>query len=400
MNRTLIAGAALAVALGTGDHLCRLHLRLAQLEQRPEVRIEQVALLARELGEVQEEARTALVRAEDLSVERALAERYLTLAAATQDSSAALERLDGRLDRWESRWSDHAPEEFLADVRELRSELEQRSGELDLIAGRAAQLAEDGGQRLDELAQQLEPLTAGRDVDGMWNELVGPVVQLAGDVTVGSGVLLESRPAENGEWLTYLVTSWHVVRDIYGSVERVDAPVPVKMYLPGGGFQRETAHMVAYDVDLDIALLTLDSNERVAHGARLASRERVASVRIFDPIYAVGCPLGNDPIPTPGEVAATQHEVEGGEYWMISAPTYIGNSGGGIFDAGSHELLGIFSKIYTHGSMRTTIVPHMGLVTPLGIVYAWLDDIGEGQVVDAQLPVGIESAVQTASAVR
>ena len=61
---------------------------------------------------------------------------------------------------------------------------------------------------------------------------------------------------------------------------------------------------------------------------------------------------------------------------MISAPTYIGNSGGGIYDAETHELLGIFSKIYTHGSLRPTVVPHMGLVTSLKTIYDWLDSVG------------------------
>ena len=65
-----------------------------------------------------------------------------------------------------------------------------------------------------------------------------------------------------------------------------------------------------------------------------------------------------------------------------NAPTYIGNSGGGIFDAESHELLGIFSKIYTHGNLRPTVVPHMGLVTPLQDIYAWCEEIGCGVLLE------------------
>ena len=99
-------------------------------------------------------------------------------------------------------------------------------------------------------------------------------------------------------------------------------------------------------------------------------------MRIFDSIYAVGCPLGNDPIPTSGEIADTNHRVDGNTYWMISAPTYIGNSGGGIYDAKSGALLGIFSKIYTHGNLRPTVVPHMGLVTPMSQIYDWLESKG------------------------
>jgi S1-C subfamily serine protease len=131
-------------------------------------------------------------------------------------------------------------------------------------------------------------------------------------------------------------------------------------------------------------------------GAQLASLERLRDVRVFDAVYAVGCPLGNDPIPTAGEVASVEHVVDGSTYWMISAPTYIGNSGGGIYDARTHELIGIFSKIYTHGSSRTTIVPHMGLVTPLYAIYDWLERAGYASLLLETPP----REAQTASAAR
>ena len=62
-------------------------------------------------------------------------------------------------------------------------------------------------------------------------------------------------------------------------------------------------------------------------------------------------------------------------------PTYIGNSGGGIFDGERHVLLALFSKIYTHGTIRPTVIPHMGLASPLDAVYDWLEDGDIAQVV-------------------
>ena len=147
-----------------------------------------------------------------------------------------------------------------------------------------------------------------------------------------------------------------------------------------------------HDGDLDAALLEVYTDEALPNGAELATRKQLADTRIFDRIYAVGCPLGNDPIPTPGEIATCRHRVEGELYWMINAPTYIGNSGGGIFDAETHELLGIFSKIYTHGSMRSTIVPHMGLATPIETVYDWLEENGFAHLVRGDVGVALESA--------
>ena len=145
---------------------------------------------------------------------------------------------------------------------------------------------------------------------------------------------------------------------------------------------RLLAQLMYFDPELDTALLEIRSAEPLENGATLAPRRRLDQVRIFDSVYAVGCPLGNDPIPTHGEIATVDHEVDGEHYWMINAPTYIGNSGGGIFDSDTHELLGIFSKIYTHGTLRPTIVPHMGLVTPMSAIYDWLEQ-DEGYVLSA-----------------
>ena len=58
-------------------------------------------------------------------------------------------------------------------------------------------------------------------------------------------------------------------------------------------------------------------------------------------------------------------EVSGEPYWMVSSPAYFGNSGGGVFHAETLELVGIFAKIYTHGSYRPQVITHMGLAVPL-----------------------------------
>jgi S1-C subfamily serine protease len=150
----------------------------------------------------------------------------------------------------------------------------------------------------------------------------------------------------------------------------------VRLYEQDGSAWEESAVLLRYDPRLDVALLELETNRALERGVRLASRARLAGLRTFDPVYAVGCPLGNNPIPTSGAIADRNHAVDGGRYWMVSAPTYIGNSGGGIFDARSHELIGLFSKIYTHGSLRPTVVPHMGLATPLDEIYDWLESEG------------------------
>jgi len=274
---------------------------------------------------------------------------------------------------------------FVPDIeqqlRERDDRLQKRYEALSEVVESAQRAATDTQQRLSQLDQSI---SAPPDLHAMWRELVGPVVQLAGDASVGSGVLLPSAPLPQGGFSTRILTAWHVVRDIQGDPPDLELAVPVQIYREDGSTRQEKAKLLAHDPKVDVALLELVTLDALEYGADLAPRSRLAETRIFDQIVAVGCPLGNDPIPTRGEIATCQHEVEGECYWMINAPTYIGNSGGGIFDSKTHELLGIFSKIYTHGSLRPTIVPHMGLVTPLGKVYDWLESVGHGALVPAE----------------
>ncbi len=258
--------------------------------------------------------------------------------------------------------------ELLAELRRevdsLRTQLDERWGSLNEVVTGTAAVADAGLRRMESLEANLP---ASRDTRTMWRELVGPTIQLAGQSTVGSGVVVRGT-----DGALHVLTAWHVVRDIKAENEGVVLPIPLRAFRRDGSWIDRECDLIAHDVDLDVALLTVVDPEGLEEHAQLATPNRLDDVQVFDTIYAVGCPLGNDPIPTHGEVASTYHLVGDNAYWMISAPTYIGNSGGGIYDAATHELLGIFSKIYTHGSMRATIVPHMGLVTPLDQIYDWL----------------------------
>lgn len=392
MKHLLVPTVVILALSGVVVHEGRLRGRLDELAERPQADPRLVGELRQQVSELNEALDQTRARLLDERSQRdaeireveELEWRLASLEATLGETDAEIERYSSRLNDWESQWSGHEPNLFDQRLQDLRGCLEERWVELDALAASAARVAEEDRLRIEELDQSLVSLT-DRDIHGMWKDLVGPVVQIAGDATVGSGVLLESIPIHGDSpepiaWRTNLLTSWHVVRDIYASPAEITEPIAIKLYQKDGGTFYERAILRAHDVELDVALLELETTEPVPHGARLPSRERLTEVQVFDSVYAVGCPLGNDPIPTAGEIASTNHLVDGESYWMISAPTYIGNSGGGIFDARTHELLGIFSKIYTHGSLRSTIVPHMGLVTPMPIIYDWFDQAGYGEV--------------------
>jgi hypothetical protein len=377
-----LASATLLAATGVvGKHLGGLSTRLEEAERARTRQARDVtagiAGVREELSGIRTELDQALAELVDAS---ALSERVGDAEQHLGSIGAAIEAQASTLDELEQAQASFVPvieRELDAHAQRLQKQYEA----LSELAENARRAASDSQQRLAELDRTL---SATPDLPGMWRELVGPVVQLAGEASVGSGVLLSSHALPEGGYETFVLTAWHVVRDIQGDPPELTLPVPVTIYHEDGTTRREKARLLAHEPKLDAALLELVTSDALEFGARLAPRSRLAAARIFDTVVAVGCPLGNDPIPTRGEIATCQHEVDGERYWMINAPTYIGNSGGGIFDSKTHQLLGIFSKIYTHGSLRPTIVPHMGLVTPLTKVYAWLEQVGYGRLVPAE----------------
>lgn len=340
------------------------------MRQRLESVRDELTGIRRELGTAIE----GLAGHEELAVRLQQAEQHLGAIGSAVEANAS------NLQELEQAQASFAPG-IEQELRERDERLQKRYEALSDLAENARRAAAESQERLSRLDQTL---TTPPDLVGMWRDFVGPVVQLAGEASVGSGVLLPSEGLAEGGYRTRLLTAWHVVRDIQGDPPDLAMPVPVQIYHEDGTTRNEKAKLLAHDPKLDAALLEILTPDALEFGARLAPRSLLASTRIFDPIVAVGCPLGNDPIPTRGEVATCQHEVDGERYWMINAPTYIGNSGGGIFDSTTHELLGIFSKIYTHGSLRPTIVPHMGLVTPLTKVYDWLAEVGYGELIPGE----------------
>jgi S1-C subfamily serine protease len=374
-----LATSAIAVGLFAGVGLVArwntLERRLVDGEvARREVSALNASLadLRGELDGLQVELAEASSKAETAT---ALRDRLQSAEARMGDIGQTVEAQSQSLTALEKERSSFGPEVLDRQLAAHDQAVQSRVDSFSKLLSEVRSAADQSLQRVDELDRAL---SSPRDLAGMWHSLVGPVVQLSGDTSVGSGVLLRApaAAADDGLYHMPLLTAWHVVRDIQGDLSKTDMPVPTTIYLADGSVRHESAQLLRFDATLDAALLELRTPDRIADGARLASKERLANVRIFDAVYAVGCPLGNDPIPTFGEVATVNHLIDGQPYWMINAPTYIGNSGGGIFDSRSHELLGIFSKIYTHGAVRPTIVPHMGLVTPLGRIYDWLEREG------------------------
>ena len=253
-----------------------------------------------------------------------------------------------------------------------------RQGLADVAAVKA--IAEVNSARLGLIESETEfPQERGKTM------MIHPTVQLRGNGTVGSAVLVYSGPFAGegpaGRHCNLALTAFHVVAEVLGSRLERDIDV-VRLYAPGlsKGQKALSARLIAYDKSRDIALLYLDTDQQLASLARLKSDSLFKRLDIFSEACVVGCPLGSNPVATMGQITAIDKDVDGEKFWMINAPTYFGNSGGGVYSVPDCELIGIFSMIYTYGKAKPRLVPHMGLFLPLASIRSWLETEGLGFV--------------------
>lgn len=278
-----------------------------------------------------------------------------------------------------------------SELKRAKSEVEIFRSELSTDFARTKALVDayinevrtkerDAALRLDETQNAIATIASSihRDPSELTKAMLLPTVQLNGDDTVGSGTLVYSgKNSKSGKVESYVLTSHHVVRNILADTPRAaHLGFDVTIYLPGERLIVK-GKMIASKPKIDAALVKLDTDKELPFVADVIRRQHTEHrVKVWESVTAVGCPLGNDPVPSSGQISSLQNELNGSNYWMINAPTYFGNSGGGIYLAGTHQLIGVFSKIYTHGKGNPVVVPHMGLCTPMDLVYEWLDDEG------------------------
>jgi len=283
-----------------------------------------------------------------------------------------------------------------ARVAALDRALRKEAGERSSLTGGLEGLRREMETRLDEARPVPSSARNARHRHELKHDLLDPVFQLAGRDAVGSGVLVYHGEDERGRFYLAL-TCYHVIRDILEERDPVEDPYQEKfdaLIDRGENSLSLKAEMIRRDPDLDLALVRIDTPLALEPLAQIAPLARMKEVEVFSPVYTVGCPLGTAAQATHGEVTRTDWTVGGQKYWMVSSPAYFGNSGGGVFLDESRELIGIFAKIYTHGTFRPQVVTHMGLAIPLDVIHGWLRREGFGEL----LPSGRERLAKDASA--
>ena len=103
------------------------------------------------------------------------------------------------------------------------------------------------------------------------------------------------------------------------------------------------------------------------------------NIHIFDEVYAVGSSLGHPPVASDGHISYMDDEIDHYKYWMSSAPTIFGNSGGAVYrwngDNKQYEYIGIPSRISIQPmGFSADAITHMGYFIPIDRIYNLLEE--------------------------
>jgi len=210
----------------------------------------------------------------------------------------------------------------------------------------------------------------------LYDEMLAPTVRIESVSGIGSGVIIHHKGTKNTEKSIYILTASHVVGN--------NTSVTVTIYSYISNTQTVLCDLRAFvvmtDTGKDLALLRINppqspfikgGREGGFYCAKLANKNYVPY--LFTPVYAVGCSLGLPPRPSQGILTVINNPDNlrsSASNWEISAPILPGNSGGPVFDANTHEVIGIavWVKVY-HGQLVTT----MAGIVPINQIYDFLD---------------------------
>lgn len=222
-------------------------------------------------------------------------------------------------------------------------------------------------------------------------EISLPCVRVRAEKVGGSGTVIYSAADDNSEFSTYVLTNHHVVDDLIKvedkwdpilqrEVKRDTRGIPEVHFFTYRWKSRATgaaaveADIVAYDKDKDLALLHLRSGQKVPAVAKLLPRGAEIDLRVGMPVICCGACLGEPPIPTQGMLAQFGREIDREEFWLSTAPSIFGNSGGALFLAATHEFIGVPARVAVYAlGFGTSAVTHLSYAIPITRVYGFFE---------------------------
>jgi S1-C subfamily serine protease len=220
--------------------------------------------------------------------------------------------------------------------------------------------------------------------------MLDPIVRVETRQASGSGTIYEKIETETENVFEYrILTNQHVTRTrmIFSSgadfligklfTFPIDTGCSVDVFDHKNHEHKEyVVKVVAENAYLDLAILSFETDNQIAV-ALLATDEMLASIRVFDNVFAVGCQLGMRPTPTFGIISEIISGVNEKLEWMLYGTTSQispGSSGGGLFREydGHYYLIGIPFRVAVTWDRQ--IMPHLANAIALSTARDFLDE--------------------------
>jgi S1-C subfamily serine protease len=230
------------------------------------------------------------------------------------------------------------------------------------------------------------------DIKDLHEKIIYCTVLVRTEKAGGSGTVIASIEHDD-EWLSYILTNYHVIDDAVTQAKKWDpnvgreveteirAPVDIGFYryrrmsvLDRTDSRR--ADIVAYDKPGDVALLEMVSGAPPNYIATMLPRESVKDLCMGMGLIACGCSMGHKPLLSPqGMLSSLDERIENLHYWMSSTSIIFGNSGGGMYLRDTGEYIGIPSRLDVAAmGFSAQALPFLNYFIPIPRIYDLLDD--------------------------
>lgn len=216
-----------------------------------------------------------------------------------------------------------------------------------------------------------------------------PCVRVRAAKAGGSGTVIYSQGGS-----TYVLTNHHVVdgaikiedrwSTLLKSSRRMDVFDTVDVHIFEYAYKSRAiggttvqSDIVAYDKDEDLALLHLRSDREDLPVATMYPRNAEEELRIGMPVITVGAGLGEPPVQTEGVLSQFGIDIERREFWLNTAPSIFGNSGGSMFlaDEDRFELIGVPARISVAMlGWSADAITHLSYAIPITRVYDFIEE--------------------------
>ena len=253
---------------------------------------------------------------------------------------------------------------------------------------------------------------ASKEIIQKHEQMFYPTVRVRTKKAGGSGTVVYSKKYKD-EVYTYVITNHHVIADSVHLEKKwdpvlkrkIDKEILDTVYVEFFRYNNYSHTVGSFAVEADIvayseveggqdwALLRVRDKENTADWvANMFPLDDIDNVHIFDEVYAVGASLGHPPVASDGHISYMDDEIEHFKYWMSSAPTIFGNSGGAVYrwsgNRKLYEYIGLPSRISIQPmGFSADAITHMGYFIPIDRVYKLLEDNDYQFIYDSKVSI-------------